>query len=158
MTKFLLSVHILAVIITIGPVTVTTSMFPAAARRARSEPGNGHTIAALRTLHRICRVYAMVAIVVPVFGLATAGSLHVLGETWLIVSIVLTAIAAAMLALVVLPRQTTILAGLDTETPTTNAPLTQRATARLAMHTGMFNLTWVAVTVLMILRPGSAEA
>jgi putative exporter of polyketide antibiotics len=69
-TKFLLSVHILAVIVTIGPVTVAASTFPAAAQGAQPEPGNDHTVAVLHTLHRICRVYAMVAIVVPVFGLA----------------------------------------------------------------------------------------
>jgi hypothetical protein len=71
------------------------------------------------------------------------------------VSIVLTAIAAAVLALIILPRQNTILAGLDPDNSPANAVTTQHATARLAMHTGMFNLTWVAITVLMILRPGA---
>ena len=140
MTKVLLSIHVLAAIVAIGPVTVAASMFPARVR-AGADP------AALRTLHRICRVYAAVGIVVPVFGLATAGSLGVLGDAWLIVSIGLTALAAAVLGLLVLPRQQRILA----------APPDRggRAPARLAMYTGTFNLLWVAVTVLMIVRPGS---
>jgi Predicted integral membrane protein (DUF2269) len=156
-TKFLLTVHVLAAIITIGPVTVAASMFPAIARRARSQPEDGHHVAVLRTLHRISRVYAALGVVVPIFGLATAGSLHVLGDTWLIISIVLTAIAAAILALLVLPRQSAILAGLDSALATSSPAIepTRRVTARLAMYTGVFNLLWATVTVLMILRPGS---
>jgi len=137
-TKFLLSIHVLVAILAIGPVTVAASMFPAAARR-------GDAVVA-RNLHRICQVYAALGIAVPVFGLATASSMHVLGDTWLIVSIVLTAIAAAVLVLLVLPRQSAILADLGT------APA---VAGRLAMQTGMFNLLWATVTVLMIVRPGS---
>jgi hypothetical protein len=72
-TKLLLSVHVLAAVIAIGPVAVAASMFPAALRAATPDQ------AALRLLHRVCRVYAGVGIVVPVFGLATGSSLGVLG-------------------------------------------------------------------------------
>ncbi|MGH3976905.1 MAG: DUF2269 family protein [Pseudonocardiaceae bacterium] len=157
MTKFLLAVHVLAAIITVGPVTVAASMFPAAARRALAEPSDDRTVAVVRTLHRICRVYATIGIVVPVFGLATASSLHVLGDPWLIVSIVLTAIAAAVLTLLVLPRQSAITTNLDTAATTipTQIRPPRWVTGRLAMHTGVFNLLWATVTVLMIVRPGS---
>src|SRR5215468_611573 len=94
-TKVLLSLHVIAAIVAIGPVTVAASMFPAAARRGDVE--------AMRLLHRVCRVY-------PVFGLATAGSLGVLGDAWLIVSIVLTVVAAGVLGLAVLPGQAAALA------------------------------------------------
>lgn len=147
MTKILLSLHVLAAIIAIGPVTVAASMFPAAARRAGAAPEDGHAVATLRTLHRICQVYAGVGVTVPVFGLAVAGSMHVLGDVWLIVSIALTAIAAAVLLALVLPRQNAVLADLGA--------VEHRTTTRLAMYTGMFNLLWAAVTVLMIIRPGS---
>lgn len=156
MTQFLLAVHVIAAIIAIGPVTVAASMFPPAARRAFSDPADGRAI--VRILHRICRIYATVGIVVPVFGLATASSLGVLGDTWLIVSIALTAVAAAILALLVLPRQSAVLVDLDAAemsgSPVMTAPV-RRTAARLAMHTGLFNLLWAAVTVLMIIRPGS---
>jgi hypothetical protein len=145
-TKLLLSIHVLAALIAIGPVAIAASMFPAAARRAAA--GDARDLAVLRTLHRICRVYAVAGIAVPVFGLATASSLHVLGDPWLIVSIVLTAVAAGVLALLVLPRQQRVLAGLS-------AAHDDRAPARLARYTGIFNLLWAAVTVLMIVRPGS---
>jgi hypothetical protein len=169
-TKLLLSIHVIAAIIAIGPVAVAASRFPATVRRLLGEPSqvndpdaavppavlNRVTEAALavqterdvselRTLHRICRVYAAVGIAVPAFGLATARSLDVLGDVWLIISIVLTACAAAVLVLLVLPGQQRVLAG----TPDHTAP------GRLAMHAGLFNLLWATVTVLMIARPGS---
>ncbi|HEX2130076.1 MAG TPA: hypothetical protein VHH15_00855 [Actinophytocola sp.] len=147
MTKFLLSVHVIAAIVAIGPVTVAASMFPAAARRPLADAGRD--LAVLRSLHRICRVYATVGVVVPVFGLATASSLGVLGDAWLITSIVLTAAAAGVLVLLVLPRQHHILASMPKPGPDGRGP------ARLAMYTGMFNVLWAVVTVLMIVRPGS---
>ncbi|AIR98602.1 putative membrane protein [Streptomyces glaucescens] len=104
-TKFLLSVHVLAAIVAIGPVTVAASMFPPAARRAMAAPDDPRATGTVRLLHRICRVYATVGVVVPVFGFATASSMGVLGDAWLIVSIALTALAALVLVALVLPWQ-----------------------------------------------------
>ncbi|WP_037853259.1 hypothetical protein [Streptomyces sp. NRRL S-340] len=196
MTKFLLAVHVLAAIVAIGPVTVAASMFPPAARRALSSPGDHRAAETVRLLLRICQVYAVVGVVVPVFGFATARNMGVLGDTWLLVSIALTALAALVLAALVLPRQAALVESLTSEGFTSenlagksltaerltsagpaSATLvavsgtgatgegtgggagpdrtTVRATARLAMFTGLFNLLWAAVTVLMIVRPGS---
>ncbi len=154
MTKFLLAVHVIAAILAIGPVAVAASMFPPAARRALTTgPGDDDShangtpdpTATLALLHRICRVYAVVGVVVPVFGFATASEMGVLGSAWLIVSIVLTALAALVLAALILPAQSALLEG----------SAGAGRTARLAMVTGLFNLLWAAVTVLMIVRPGS---
>ncbi|MFD8296128.1 hypothetical protein [Streptomyces bauhiniae] len=147
MTKVLLSLHVLAALLAVGPVAVAASMFPPTLRRALAGPADGEDTArtTLRTLHRICRVYAGIGVAVPLFGLATAGSLGVLGDGWLITSIVLTAAAAALLALLILPAQDRALAA----DPGPVAP------GRLAMLTGVFNLLWATVTVLMIIRPGS---
>jgi hypothetical protein len=136
-TKVLLSLHVVAAILAVGPVTVAASMFPPAARRGST--------AQLPLLHRICRVYAVIGIAVPIFGFATAGSLGVLGDAWLLTSIGLTAVAAAVLVFQVLPGQAKLLAAVPK-----GAVLT-----RLGMYTGVFNLLWVTVTVLMIVRPGS---
>ncbi|NGO12360.1 protease [Streptomyces sp. HC44] len=169
MTKFLLAVHVIAAIVAIGPVTVAASMFPPSVRRALAEPGDPRAVETVRLLHRICRVYATVGVVVPVFGFATASNMGVLGDAWLIVSIALTGLAAAVLIAVVLPRQTALLeaaeaggtGGADTvgkgaehAQATKTAPDT-RAAAQLAMSTGIFNLLWATVTILMIVRPGS---
>ncbi|MGM1062698.1 hypothetical protein [Saccharothrix sp. Mg75] len=150
MTKVLLSLHVLAAIVAIGPVTVAASMFPAATRRALAT-GEERDVVVLRTLNRICRVYAALGVAVPLFGLFTASSLGVLGDAWLITSIALTAVAAGVLVLAVLPRQQAVLEGVGHDPVTVGASWP----GRLAMQTGVFNLLWAAVTVLMIVRPGS---
>lgn len=158
MTAFLLSVHVLAAILTVGPVTIAASMFPRFARIALAAPGDQPAVSTLRVLHRICRVYSTIGVFVPVFGVATALSLGVLTDTWLIVAIGLTAVAAAILVTVVLPRQRRLLAqveGAGSETPVPPAATIRALTAPLGMMTGIFSLLWAIVTVLMILRPGS---
>ncbi|MFE1285469.1 hypothetical protein [Streptomyces sp. NPDC058751] len=150
MTKFLLAVHVIAAIVAIGPVTVAASMFPPAARKVLEAPDDTSALATVRLLHRICQVYAVAGAAVPVFGFATASDMGVLGDTWLIVSIVLTALAAVVLAALVLPRQGAILEG-----ALGDGTVDRAATVRLAMFTGIFNLLWATVTVLMIIRPGS---
>ncbi|GIH61996.1 MULTISPECIES: DUF2269 family protein [Microbispora] len=153
MTKFFLAVHVLAAILAVGPVAVAASMFPSAARRLAEQGTQAGGVATLRVLHRICRVYAVAGLAVPVFGFATASGLGVLRDAWVIASILLTAAAAAILALAVLPRQDAVLARLTAADP---APADAGGgVARLAMLTGVFNLLWAAVTVLMIVRPGS---
>ncbi|MFD8614796.1 hypothetical protein [Streptomyces sp. NPDC059631] len=149
MNKILLSLHVLAALVTVGPVTVAASMFPAVLRRT---PGDQDARTTLRTLHRICRVYAGIGIAVPLLGLATASSLGVLGDAWLIVSILLTAAAAGVLGLLILPAQECALAETPGSDSRTRLPWEP---GRLAMVTGLFNLLWAAVTVLMIVRPGS---
>ncbi|MFE2567552.1 hypothetical protein [Streptomyces mirabilis] len=167
MNKFLLAVHVLAAIVAVGPVTVAASMFPPSARKALAEPGDAQALSTVRVLHHICRMYATVSVAVPVFGFATAKNMGVLGDTWLIVSIALTALAAVALAALVLPRQTALMEGMEERTEeglgaggegAANAGASRvgpRDTARLAMFTGLFNLLWATVTILMIVRPGS---
>ncbi|MEU9792813.1 hypothetical protein AB0E27_19665 [Streptomyces sparsogenes] len=185
MTKLLLSVHVLAAILAIGPIAVAASLFPRFARDAGhdrpptddgtpttdrttgddQEPADDQETAGDRApadrrspaiaafLHRICRGYAVVGLAVPVFGLATGAQLGVLTDAWLLTSIALTAIAAALLVLAVLPGQRRLLTSPDDTTAPTED--TRAAASRLAMTTGVFNLLWAIVVVLMIVRPGS---
>lgn len=148
MTKFLLSLHVLAALMAVGPVAVAASMFPRTLRSAYEDP---EAVAGLRLLHRVCRVYAGIGVAVPVFGFATASSLGVLGSAWLITSILLTGGAAAVLVLWILPAQQAALEGLGGA----GADADRKTSARLAAATGIFNLLWATVTVLMIVRPGS---
>jgi hypothetical protein len=150
MTKILLSLHVLAAIIAIGPVAVAASMFPPAARRAGASGSDTSSAATIQLLHRICRVYAGIGLAVPVLGFATASYMRILGSGWLIASIILTAAAAGVLVLLVLPGQEELLGHINT-----NGTVERSVTAQLAMYTGFFNLLWAAVTVLMVLRPGS---
>ncbi|THA86226.1 hypothetical protein [Streptomyces sp. A0592] len=141
MTKLLLSVHVLAAILAIGPIAVAASMFP---RYTRTPSEDAEGLQTAKVLHRICRGYTLVGVAVPVFGVATGARLGVLTDAWLLVSIVLTAAAAALLALAILPGQQRLLGGPE-----------KAGAARLAMVTGVFNLLWAVVVVLMIVRPGS---
>jgi hypothetical protein len=144
-TKVLLSVHVLAAILAVGPIAVAASLFPRFARRPQPDaPG----VASF--LHRICRGYAVVGVAVPAFGAATGAQLGVLTDAWLIVSVILTAIAAGILAVAILPGQRRLL-DLGGDAATERQPLAMRLTA----FTGVFNLLWAIVVVLMIVRPGS---
>ncbi|WP_330479414.1 DUF2269 family protein [Streptomyces platensis] len=164
MTKLLLSLHVLAAIVAIGPIAVAASMFLRYARLSASgdvqEP-NGQTTA---FLHKICRGYTVVGIAVPVLGVATGARMGVLTDAWLLTSIVLTAAAAALLLTAVLPGQARLLAqpayasgpgGTGTDVATDAIAQLRSAAARLSVTTGMFNLLWAAVVILMIVRPGS---
>ncbi|MBM9508308.1 hypothetical protein [Actinacidiphila acididurans] len=144
MSKFFLTLHVLAAVLGVGPVAVAASMFPRTLRTADAAGDPAAALTTLGTLHRITRVYAAVSLAVPVFGFATASSMHVLGTPWLIASIILTALAAVCL-FALLPLQENAM----------EAPAAALA-PRLAMIAGVFNLLWAAVTVLMIVRPGSS--
>ena len=137
-------------------VTVAASMFPRTMRRVLSHPDDVQAASSAELLHRICRIYAGIGIAVPIFGFATASVMGVLGSVWLIISITLTAAAAFILAAVILPGQAGLLQGLQAS-PAQTGPAGQlsRVTVQLAMITGIFNLLWATVTVLMIIRPGS---
>lgn len=145
MAKLFLSLHVLAAILTLGPITVAASMFP---RLARTAP----TPETPALLHRICRSYAYVGAAVPVLGIATGAALGVLSDAWLVVSIVLTGVAAGVLVAVILPGQGELLEGGE---GAVTGEERRAAGARLAMVTGVFNLLWAVVVVLMIVRPGS---
>lgn len=80
MSAFLLSVHVLAAILTIGPVAIAASMFPRFARLALAAPDDPKWGAMARVLHRITRVYAVIGLLVPAFGIATGTSIGVVGD------------------------------------------------------------------------------
>ncbi|WP_223623058.1 hypothetical protein [Microbacterium sp. EST19A] len=146
MEDILLAVHVLAGILFIGPVAVTTSLFPRfalqAAAGATTESGG---LLVARVLHRITRTYGILALVVPLVGLGLAAVQGRLGEIWITIAMVLTAVAGGLLALRIVPAQRDALA----ET------LDPQGARVLRVLTGVFNLLWAVVVVLMIVRPGA---
>ena len=140
MTAVLLAVHVLGGIVFVGPVTVAASLFPRYAREG--------SVGVVDALHRISRVYAVLGLAVPVFGIATGAQLGVLGDAWLLVSMALTLVAALLLGLLILPAQARVVTGLH-ERGAASVP------ASLGMTTGVFALIWAVVVVLMIVRPDS---
>jgi hypothetical protein len=150
MESFLLSVHVVAGILFVGPVTVATSLFPRYAPTTgdvRDRPAVRNVDTA-RLLHRITRSYGVLALIVPIVGLVLAAVQGRTTEVWVVVAMVLTAVAGALLALRIAPAQADAL-----EVPDDGAQL-----RRLSMVVGIFNLLWVVVVVLMIVRPGSEQA
>jgi len=139
MEAFLLSVHVMAGILFVGPVAVSTSLFP------RYAPDTGEVAL---VLHRTTRVYGLMAVIVPVIGLVLAVAQGRATEVWVLVAMLLTAIAGGMLALQIAPRQRAALA----------AQANAAGLRQLGMLTGVFNLLWAVVVVLMIVRPGSSYA
>ncbi|MFE1884230.1 DUF2269 family protein [Streptomyces diastatochromogenes] len=157
MAKFLLSIHVLAAILLIGPVTIAATLFPRFARQALADgPDQQSAKGSVRLLHRICRVYAVAGISVPAVGIGTAQVMGVMGSAWLIASMALTAVAAVLLGIAVLGTQDNVVAQLDKPDHTSTAAESLIARLpRLSMITGLFALTWLIVVVLMIVRPGS---
>ncbi|MDH6110313.1 preprotein translocase subunit SecG [Kitasatospora sp. MAP12-15] len=153
MAKFLLSLHVLVAILAIGPVTVAASMFPRKAEAALAD-GGAEAVASVRLLHRITQVYALLGIAVPVLGVGLAQVMGIMGQAWLIVSIALTALAALVLLILVLPRQEAVVAALAGEEGADSASALG-GLKLLTMSTGVFSLLWAAVTVMMVIRPGS---
>jgi hypothetical protein len=143
MRSLLLSVHVLAGILFVGPIAVSTSLFPRFAPAA-GEVGRGNAdIAAV--LFRITRVYGLLALTVPLFGVVLAVVQGRATEVWIILAMVLTAVAGGLLALQIAPRQRDALA----------APAPAATLRRLGMLAGIFNLLWAIVVVLMVVRPGA---
>ncbi|WP_134738071.1 hypothetical protein [Nocardioides sp. 503] len=147
MEAFLLSVHVVAAILLVGPVAVTTSLFPRyAPRTVPPSPDVGvRSLDVARMLHRVTRVYGGLALVVPVVGLVLATVQGRTTEIWILVAMGLTAVAGALLVLRITPLQQEAL-----DHPDDGGRL-----RRLSMLAGIFNLLWAVVVVLMIVRPGS---
>ena len=78
MSAILLSAHVIVAILAVGPIAVAASMFPRYAREGSAVAG---------VLYRICQTYAVVGVAVPFLGIATAVSMGVLTQVWVMVSI-----------------------------------------------------------------------
>ncbi|MFI2230420.1 DUF2269 family protein [Nocardia testacea] len=146
MHNLLLSVHVLAAIVFVGGSAVATSLFPRYAPvsgAADAAPRRHHAVAA--ALHRITGTYGRLGLIVPVVGIVLATLQDRLGEIWITAAIVLTACAAAVVLTTIHPMQRQAL-----ETPDDG-----RRLRTLGMLTGGYNVLWLVVVVLMIVRPGA---
>lgn len=168
MNTTLLVIHVIGSILFIGPVTLATSLYPrfaplappaitpAASTPAASTPpastptantqaSGAPAVAGL--LHRVTRVYGVIGMAVPALGFALAARMGILGDPWVVASMILTALAAGLLACVIYPLQRSTMEG-----GTTPPQLLQ-----LRVSAGTFALLWAIVVVLMIVRPGASS-
>jgi hypothetical protein len=151
MITILIAAHVVAALLAIGPITVAASLFPRAARGLAADPTDARRLAAGTLLARVTRTYAIVGIAIPILGLAIAIIAGKLDQLWLLIAIALTVVAAVLLTAVILPSQRRTLQLAATGTTDPLLPIA----ARLAMVTGLFDLTWVIIAVLMVLHPGA---
>lgn len=148
MEAFLLSLHVIAGMLFVGPVAVVVSLFPryAPTEGELSQRRTGERNAPVaQALHRVTRVYGNLAVIVPVVGILLAFAQGRVGEIWITAAMILTALAGALLVLQIVPMQRNAL----------NYPGDGAKLRQLGMLAGVFNLLWVAVVIMMIVRPGS---
>ncbi len=143
-----LVLHVFGAILLVGPVTVTTSIFP---RHALAALVDATELGAVRVAHRITSGYGIASLVVPAMGGALAGQSHLWGARWLQVAIGLYACAMAVLLMVIVPRQRLVMERL------TNGAKEPRDIAMevkvLRSSSGVFSLLWLAVLILMLTKP-----
>lgn len=149
MEAALLAAHVLGGILFVGPVAVANSLFPRyvplAASVAAVPRDEGRSTRVALALHRITRVYGLLGLAVPLIGIALSFVQGRFGEVWITVAMIVTAVAGGLLAFRVVPAQAAAIA---------DPP--ERARLRmLGALAGVFNLLWVAVVILMVVRPGS---
>lgn len=147
MQTWFLAAHVIAGTCFVGPVAMTTSLFPRFVSVPGAPESDARNPTVARLLHRVTRVYGLLALSVPILGLGVAAWQGRLTEAWVIVAMVLTALAGGLLAMRIVPAQADALRALP-----------DRASLRsLRILTGVFNLLWVAVVVLMVVRPGGSS-
>lgn len=110
MEKLLLAAHVVAGILLVGPVAVTTSLFPRYAPVTTGPGGTVRSASVATGLHRITRVYGSLALAVPVIGLVLAAVQGRLSESWITAAMVLTAVAGGVLVLRITPTQADVVA------------------------------------------------
>ncbi|PPF87504.1 hypothetical protein C5E07_16285 [Pseudoclavibacter sp. RFBJ3] len=142
----LLVIHVATAIIFIGGVTVSASVFPryATAEAAAPYAENGGHPGAL-AMHRITRGYGRLAIITPVVGLMLAMLLGRLGELWILISVGLVVLGGWVLVMKIIPTQVEMLR---------EPPTDPEARKRAMLYPGLLNVIWLAVLVLMIVKPG----
>ncbi|QIS22562.1 hypothetical protein [Nocardia terpenica] len=151
MRHLLLSIHVVTAIVFIGGSAVATSLFPRYAPVAAGPgPEDGvseRNPAVAAALHRITGRYAVAGLVVPVVGMILAAVQGRMGEIWITLAIALTGIAAGIIGTVIHPMQREAL----------RTPDDGRRLRTLGMLAGIYNLLWLIVVVLMIVRPGAHQ-
>lgn len=140
MTLLLLVVHIGAAILFIGPTTLATSAF------ARYAAPSTRDVAA--ALHHVSRSYGTASLVVPAAGFALAAQRNVVTQGWLLLSAALFVVALGLLGGVVIPAQSRALDSLEQGSDVPGAVRT-----RLRAGAGLYATTWVAILILMVVKP-----
>lgn len=147
MFKIMLALHLLAVVFTIGPLAHAVTTASRGLRRSDA--------AATASSARMTTVYAYASILAVIFGFALMSSespythraVASFGETWIWLSLLLWAIAAAIGLTVTAPALRRAGARIEDGQPVGSM------TGRVAASGGVTALLLLAVVVLMVYRP-----
>ena len=156
MTTFLIFLHVVAAILLLGPVVVSTSMFPR--QVAESRAGGEEATGRASVLYRITKTYGMLSLLVPLLGGAVLASdwETYKANYWFHTAIVLSVIAWAILLGMVIPQQRKMMGTLgalpaadaDPADQTTNF---EKSKAKATAGAGIFNLLWMLTLILLFL-------
>lgn len=163
MYTFLLIVHALTAILFLGPITVSVSSFAAQASAARE--GDAHARGAVRFLFHITSSYGVLSALVPIIGVAvmfTDPTVY-LRQGRMHTSLLLAIIAWALLIVVLIPQQRSVVSALgllepedddaaDEAARPAHDPLQdwEHTRKRLAIGGGVFCALWVTILILMV--------
>ncbi len=143
MTSVLLVVHIATAIVFIGALTAAASIFPRFVDEQDPEHVDQHRAVAVQ-MHRITSGYGRLAVITPLAGLTMAVIGGKTGELWILLAIILSAVAGLVLVAPLIPAQK---AALKMPSP--------EARRQCFSYAGLLNLLWITILVLMITKPGS---
>ncbi|HIW95152.1 MAG TPA: hypothetical protein H9867_01490 [Candidatus Corynebacterium gallistercoris] len=159
MSTLIVILHVLAAILLIGPVAVSTSLYAPLFRKAQG--GDPAQVGALQLVTRVTRSYGFLSLLVPAFGVVALltidgamknGAFHA--------ALVLAIVAWGLLIGLVIPRQRLGLVALgaadDAQGPASEQEKEKAAALdvnsipkQAAMFGGIFNLLWLITAVLM---------
>ncbi len=148
MDTVIVVLHVLAAVFVIGPMAILPM---SAMRSVRSGDG-----AAVLTTARSTMVFSLASLAVALFGFGALGmapksdGLSV-ATPWVLISIILYAVALALNLLAVVPALRS--AGEHLQESATAETLGGNDYRRIAMTSGVVTLLLVAVTVLMVVKP-----
>jgi hypothetical protein len=147
MLKFWMAAHLVFVVFAIGPLVHSASI---AGRGVRHGDG-----AATAAASRVLRIYAYVSVLVIVAGMALMSQkedgeqLAEFSDTWIWLSLVLWAIAMAIVLGVTVPTLNRATKRIEAQESVVTL------TARVAASGGLVSLIFFVIVVLMVYKPGS---
>ena len=140
-----LVLHLLTAVFVVGPLAIAAVTSPRHARAGRAD--------ALRDAARTTRLYALGTLLTvllgsAMIGLGEVGAAWSMGQLWVSASYALWIVALALTLGLVVPGQRAALRAIEAGSDAAEAA------RRIAVGGGLALLAWVAIIVLMVVKPG----
>ncbi|GEB96641.1 hypothetical conserved integral membrane protein [Corynebacterium flavescens] len=144
-TSFLIFLHVIAALLLIGPVCVSTSTYQS--QMLKASQGDVSALGAARLLHNITSTYGYISAIVPILGISVflADLSTYKSEIQFHIAILVAIVAWCLLFFLIIPKQKKSLAALE-ENSGEDFAATKKSLAAMG---GIFNLLWVICACLM---------